>query len=74
MVCIAVFLTEPAWFRPITSVVGVPVDVPKTKYEDITQALIDEYHSRYVKQLQSLYDEFKDVYDRKRSSSMRLVQ
>ena len=59
---------------PITSVVGAPLEVPKIARNEITQDIIDEYHTKYITELQKLYDEFKNVYARKRSSSMRIIQ
>ncbi|XP_074133852.1 diacylglycerol O-acyltransferase 2-like protein 6 [Sminthopsis crassicaudata] len=45
---------------PITTVVGEPIPVPKI--EKPSQELIDEYHARYIKALQKLFEKHKVHY------------
>jgi len=47
--------------RPVVSVVGRPLRCPKTDGRP-SDELVDEWHAKYLESLQSLYDEFKDVY------------
>ena len=46
--------------RPITTVVGSPIDVPKI--ENPTTEQIDFVHSQYMQSLQNLYKETNDKY------------
>lgn len=41
--------------------VGKPIHVPKV--ENPSQELIDEYHEKFLQQLQELFDTYKDKYD-----------
>jgi hypothetical protein len=45
--------------KPITSVVGKPIPVPKTASDQITAELVDEYHSKYLKGLEELFNAHK---------------
>eukprot|EP00744_Colponema_vietnamica_P001466 GILI01002429.1.p1 GENE.GILI01002429.1~~GILI01002429.1.p1 ORF type:complete len:335 (-),score=75.92 GILI01002429.1:72-1076(-) len=53
--------------QPIHSVVGEPVDCPKTA--NPSNEMIDEYHAKYVENLIDVYNRFKNQYavDRKQS-------
>jgi len=44
--------------RPITTVVGAPIDVPKI--EKPTDEEVDEYHQKYLDSLKVLFDEWKE--------------
>ncbi|XP_021962460.1 2-acylglycerol O-acyltransferase 1 isoform X2 [Folsomia candida] len=46
--------------RPLTTVVGEPIDVPKTA--DPTSADIDALHAKYVASLQKLFYTYRDLY------------
>jgi len=52
---------------PIHSVVGSPIAVPKTREEDITQELVDEYHGKYCDELQKIFDEWKEPYEEEKT-------
>ncbi|XKL69076.1 hypothetical protein PGB90_006845 [Kerria lacca] len=49
--------------RPIVTVVGEPISVPKEKYP--SERLISEYHQKYVDALVSLFNEYKEKYHSK---------
>ncbi|XP_065213887.1 2-acylglycerol O-acyltransferase 2-like [Planococcus citri] len=46
--------------RPVTSVVGAPIHVPKT--QNPSQELVDEYHQKYVDALVALFEQYKAKY------------
>ncbi|KAJ8971565.1 hypothetical protein NQ317_004119 [Molorchus minor] len=46
--------------RPITTVVGEPIDVPKI--EDPTKEVIDEYHNEFIEKLTELFEKEKYKY------------
>ncbi len=46
--------------KPITVVVGKPVNVPKIEFPTVED--INEYHDKYVAALKDLYDEYNPVY------------
>jgi 2-acylglycerol O-acyltransferase 2 len=48
--------------RPIVSVVGRPIPVPKTPEKEITAELIDKYHEQYVAALIEVFDYHKKTY------------
>jgi len=56
--------------KPIRVVIGRPIPVPKTDEEKITQALIDEYHEKYLKGLVEIYNNNKMVYALHRRKSL----
>ncbi|KAK7573548.1 hypothetical protein V9T40_010739 [Parthenolecanium corni] len=47
--------------RPITTVVGKPIEVPKV--ENPPAELVDEYHEKFFKALIDLFEEYKYNYD-----------
>jgi len=47
--------------RPMNTVVGNPIDVPN-KIAEPTKEQIEEYHQKYVKELQKIYDTYKDKF------------
>ncbi len=57
--------------RPITTVVGKPLDLPKI--EQPTKQDIDEWHEKYISALVNLYDSHKDIYDKDRKSDIRIL-
>ncbi|KAJ8403815.1 hypothetical protein AAFF_G00346830 [Aldrovandia affinis] len=46
--------------KPITSVVGEPITVPKT--ENPSQEVLDHYHTMYINSLRKLFDQHKTKY------------
>jgi hypothetical protein len=52
--------------------VGKPVECKKNPFP--SEAELNECHSRYVKELQELYDRYKEVYDRDRKKDMTFVE
>ncbi|KAL2913078.1 diacylglycerol O-acyltransferase 1 [Polyrhizophydium stewartii] len=58
--------------HPIVSVVGAPIDCPRT--ENPSNELVQEYHQKYLDALQALYDKYKDVYARDRVRDMCFVE
>jgi len=54
--------------RPIHSVVGSPIELPKVAKDAITQELVDKYHQIYVTELLDLFDKYKNKYASNRSS------
>uniref|UniRef100_A0A6B2L9Z5 Acyltransferase n=1 Tax=Arcella intermedia TaxID=1963864 RepID=A0A6B2L9Z5_9EUKA len=54
--------------RPLNVVVGAPIDVPKV--EKPTPEEIDEYHNKYIKGLEELYHQYKDVYAKNRQADL----
>lgn len=63
--------------RPLTTVVGKPIAVPKcTAGENSAEfgKLLEDFHIKYITSLLELYDQHKDQYDKDRTSDMRLVE
>jgi len=56
--------------KPIRSIVGAPIEVPKLSKEDITQEIVDKYHKEYINGLESLFNEYKSEYASERRSSL----
>lgn len=50
----------------IHSVVGAPIDCPKTSKEHCTNELIAEYHAKYVERLSQLHDKWKPLYEKEK--------
>jgi len=46
--------------RPIITVVGPPIDVPKV--ENPSEELINEYHQKYIAELTKLFEDYKEEY------------
>jgi 2-acylglycerol O-acyltransferase 2 len=47
----------------IHTYVGKPIDLPKLEKREITQELIDQYHTRYMNELVSLFEEHKSKHE-----------
>lgn len=47
--------------RPITTVVGAPIDVPKT--DNPSEEIVDKYHQIFTSELENLFNKFKGKYD-----------
>jgi len=60
--------------RPIISCVGKPIHLPKVPKSDITNDMIDKYHSLYIEELQKLFDQHKNQFASTRRSSLSIVQ
>ncbi|KAI3639135.1 hypothetical protein MIR68_002665 [Amoeboaphelidium protococcarum] len=58
--------------RPIITVVGKPISVPKT--ENPSPELIAEYHGKYVDALQEIFDKYKDEYAPDRVRDLRIIR
>lgn len=56
--------------NPIRVVIGKPIELPKIKREDITNADIIKYHQMYMDQIQEIYDLYKDEWARARVGSI----
>ncbi|KAL3162067.1 diacylglycerol O-acyltransferase 1 [Trebouxia sp. C0009 RCD-2024] len=62
--------------RPLVTVVGKPVPVPKWQgdlHSPEGRQLADKYHTLYVTALKDLYNQHKDLYALDRTSSLKLV-
>lgn len=60
--------------RPLNVVVGRPIPVMQQRNRDkIDDSYIDELHSRYVQELQRLWDEWKDVYAKDRTGDLEII-
>ncbi|KAL2094356.1 hypothetical protein ACEWY4_009075 [Coilia grayii] len=57
--------------KPITTVVGEPITVPKT--EDPSQDVVDMYHAMYIMSLKNLFDKNKTRFGLKESDTL-LIQ
>lgn len=57
--------------RPITTVVGEPVTVPKI--EDPSHETVDMYHEMYVRSLLKLFNENKTKYGLSEADELRIV-
>ncbi|ORX82749.1 diacylglycerol acyltransferase [Basidiobolus meristosporus CBS 931.73] len=57
--------------RPIVVVVGKPIEVEKM--ENPTEEDIKKYHDLYIKSLEDLYNQYKDVYAKERVSELRFI-
>ncbi|XP_053564965.1 diacylglycerol O-acyltransferase 2 [Bombina bombina] len=57
--------------RPINTVVGKPIPVPKT--ENPSRLLVDKYHAVYVNSLQDLFNTNKERFGLKKNDSLTLV-
>lgn len=61
--------------RPITTVVGAPVPLPKlTTPGHPTLKEVEDYHLQYLSCLKALYDKHKDVLAPHRQQSLRVIQ
>ncbi|KAI8908830.1 hypothetical protein PhCBS80983_g01044 [Powellomyces hirtus] len=58
--------------RPVVSVVGVPIECPKT--ENPSQELLIEYQNKYLDALQAIWDDHKDKYAPNRKREMRFIE
>jgi 2-acylglycerol O-acyltransferase 2/2-acylglycerol O-acyltransferase 1 len=60
--------------RPLNIVVGRPISVMQQQNRDkIDDSYIDELHSRYVQELQRLWDRWKDVYAKDRAGELEII-
>lgn len=60
--------------RPLNIVVGRPIPVMQQQNRDkIDDSYIDELHSRYVQELQRLWDQWKDVYAKDRAGELEII-
>jgi 2-acylglycerol O-acyltransferase 2 len=55
-------------------VIGNPIDPPKNVSEENFNDMVAVYHKQYVQALQDLYDKYKDVYAKDRTSEMVFVE
>lgn len=51
---------------------GKPIEVPK--FESPSDELVAEYHEKYFKALQDLFEEYKGKYDEAGSTSQLIVK
>ena len=58
--------------RPITSVVGSPIDCPKIENPNAED--VQKYQKLYLDELQRIYDKYKDQYAPNRSKELSFVQ
>jgi 2-acylglycerol O-acyltransferase 2 len=58
--------------RPLTTVVGAPIECPKVAFP--TEDLVLEYQRKYLTALQDLYDLHKDEYAADRKSELRFIE
>lgn len=60
--------------RPLNIVVGRPIQVVRQQDRDkIDDEYIDRLHAEYVRELESLWDQWKDVYAKDRISELEIV-
>lgn len=62
--------------KPITSVVGEPIEIPfteGTKGDPAFEAQVDLYHELYLERLRDLWDRYKEVYAYHRVESMQFT-
>lgn len=60
--------------RPLNIVVGRPIRVVQQQDRDkIDDAYVDELHARYVRELQRLWEEWRDVFAMERTSKLEIV-
>ena len=59
--------------KKIVTIVGKPIRIEES-VDHPSQELIDEYHQKYVEQLEELYDKYKDKYAPDRIRDLRLVR
>ncbi|KAJ3206719.1 diacylglycerol O-acyltransferase 1 [Dinochytrium kinnereticum] len=57
---------------PLTTVFGAPIHV--TKIDQPTHKEIDDLHTEYLRQLQKLYDDYKDIFFTDRIREMEFVK
>ncbi|XP_056450550.1 diacylglycerol O-acyltransferase 2 isoform X1 [Gadus chalcogrammus] len=57
--------------KPITTVVGEPISVPKV--EEPTPDVVDQYHAMYIKSLQCLFDKYKTQFGLKESDVLEIL-
>lgn len=76
----AAFKEDATWgFLPmrekVTSVVGPPIKVPKLKEgeTEVPEEMIDELREVYIKELQALYNRWKDTYGKGGDRDMEIV-
>jgi len=58
--------------RPVNTVVGPPLILPKVKKSEITNEMIDEYHEKYKQAVLTLFNRYKSCYDPNRN--LRFVE
>lgn len=58
--------------RPLNVVVGRPVQVVQDAKPD--QAYVDEVHAQYVRELQRIWDEWKDTFAQDRKGELEIVE
>ncbi|GME62758.1 Diacylglycerol acyltransferase [Neofusicoccum parvum] len=58
--------------RPLNIVVGRPIHVVQNAKPD--QAYVDEVHGRYVRELQHIWDEWKDTFAKDRTGELEVVE
>ncbi|KAI8988205.1 diacylglycerol acyltransferase type 2B [Mycotypha africana] len=62
--------------HPIVTVVGKPISAPEIEgadlFEPTTEQLL-EIQSRYIAELQSIYDKYKDIYAKDRKHELRII-
>lgn len=58
--------------RPINIVVGRPIQTIQSKTPD--PAYVDELHTKYVEELQRIWDDWKDTFARDRKGELEIVE
>ncbi|KAJ9626453.1 diacylglycerol O-acyltransferase 1 [Taxawa tesnikishii (nom. ined.)] len=58
--------------RPLNIVVGKPIMVERQERPD--QAYVDEIHAQYVQELKRIWDEWKDVFAKRRTGELEIVE
>lgn len=58
--------------RPITTIVGRPIEVKKI--ENPTEEQLREVQEKYIKELYNIWDEYKDIYATNRVRELTLVE
>lgn len=51
---------------PIHTVVGRPIECPRLDENEITQEKIDQYHEKYVQELQLVFDEWHEDFEKEK--------
>jgi 2-acylglycerol O-acyltransferase 2 len=60
--------------RDLNIVVGRPIEVVQGKGGEVDSAYLDELHERYVKELERIWDEWKDTFAKDRKEELDLVR
>lgn len=60
--------------RPLNVVVGKPVKVVRQSGGKPDESYMDEIHELYVKELERIWEEWKDVFARDRKGELEIVE